>query len=129
MAAVRAFAHLSRMRFLSSDFLLVASKWGIPYICTPRFFLLRPGKGGGGVVEVGVAQGFDFAHSPPPPCEQHKSLGLAFDFGLDPSVFFGFERARRGGDSTGTASYLLAEMAAVPSQISAECVFDKAIYF
>jgi hypothetical protein len=38
-------------------------------------------------------------------------------------------RGRGGGDSTETASYHLAEMAVVPSQISAECVFDKAIYF
>ena len=43
---------------------------------------------------MGVAQGFDFAHSPP--CE-HKAPVLAFDFGLDPSDFLGFERARRWG--------------------------------
>jgi hypothetical protein len=45
-----------------------------------------------------------------------------------PAIFWDL-RGRGGGDSTETASYLLAEMAAVPSQISAECVFDKAIYF
>jgi hypothetical protein len=45
-----------------------------------------------------------------------------------PAAFWSL-RGRGGGGSTGTASYLLAEMAVVPSQISAECVFDKAIYF
>jgi hypothetical protein len=44
-----------------------------------------------------------------------------------PAIFCDL-RGRGGEDSTETASYLLAEMAAVPSQISAECVFDKAIY-
>jgi hypothetical protein len=44
-------------------------------------------------------------------------------------AIFGDLRRRGGGDSTENSSYLLAELASVPSQISAECVFDKAIYF